>query len=958
VRIILTVTLSICAFVAFAQTGKEEKIALRSNPALDSGSSLEKDQPSRVHAVQYHKAPFFDLSFPFVDWFDRDTTELNDSLWAHHLVKIAQGSAVLNAQDSNNITYSSGDGSIGTADVLLSNNINIQSSNGRLFVVFTYSTGNTWKPTDVLSLEFKTLSGVFTSVWSDGNIVAANRQVLLPIDLSLYASDTFAFRFVCNTDRSVSNTAVFLLHNIDLSDKLTVPWYENFIIPDASNTAHASPVNWQCAQPNLYNVGSINGTQNSVFDAYSRLGKPYANNGYGDTLLSQPFDLTSLAITDSVFFRFLYRKYPAANGTDTLLLDFLDSSGQWVRLWQISGTQAGLTYAPFIRQMNIGAYRHANFQFRLINKCDYTITDTLQFGVTGFHIGTAIRLPFIDDFSNVKLYPSSERWKEKQVYINNDFAIAPPSVNVATFDGLDERGNAYGQGEGYLDSLTCIPLNLTGLTRGDSVYLSFYVQPQGLGDVPEPEDSLVLEFRSNPFYPNAWHTVWSGTTAGYSTTAFTKVVVFVDSVYLQDDFQFRFKNFGGKSGNLDNWHLDYVVLDKGRSAADGYVDFSLSSNPPTLLKKFNSMTWKQYSANPVIYTNSVQDILISNNDKVTVPMNFRRDVFNPEGMYLDSFKNTNPGVLPESRSKVAITSLIGGLTTAATGDSLIFSSKYSTNSNNNLGLIRTNDTLNIQTVFSNYIAYDDGTAEAGYGIANQPGSVALGYKLEVPDSIYGISMFFNQSKVDVSTQSFNIMVWSQIGTNGNGTGETVIKRIFQSRPTYKDQRNGFYFLQFEQPIYMPKGIFYIGWEQNSVFNLNMGLDMNYQVNGVTVKNPDMWFKVYNVWAKSQVEGALMMRPILGKWIDPPVGLFEKEKPDFSLDAVVYPNPATDIVYVQTNSENDLTIELFDISGRMMVSNIDHQKSLPLNQLTNGVYFIKIRDLVTGNTLIKKLLINQ
>jgi hypothetical protein len=822
---------------------------------------------------------------------------------------------------------------------------------------FAYSTGNTWKPTDILSLEFKTQSGVYAPVWTDGSIVANKREVTIPIDLSTYASDSFAFQFVCKTDRSTTNTSTFLMHHVNVSDRLVLPWYENFAVSSAASVLYPSPANWKRAQPRLYSNGSISGTQTCVFDAYSKQGNLYANNGYGDTLISQPIDLSAQNSSDSIFLRFLFRDFAAATATDTLILELLDSGNQWVKVWNVSGTQATSTYTTFIRQINVPAFRHGNFQFRLINKCDYSSTDTLQFGVTGFHIGAKIKLPLIDDFSKVKLFPSATMWKEKKVYINNDFAIAPPSINVATFDGLDERGNAYGQGDGYLDSLTSLALNLNGLTRADSVYLSFYVQPQGLGEIPNPEDSLVLEFRSNQFNPGAWHMVWGGLSTVYSTTSFTKVTMLIDSVYLTDDFQFRFKNYGDKSGNLNNWHLDYIILDKGRSVNDGYFDFSLSANPPSLLNKYSSMPIKHYLVNPSAYTNSIQQILVSNNDKSTVPMNFARSIYNPEGTKLDSFANTNPGVSAESRSNVAITSLIGALTTATAADSVIFNAKYYANSNNNFDNIQTNDTLTIPTIMSNYFAYDDGTAEAGYGIANQPGGVALGYTLGVADSIYGISMFFNQSKTDVSTQTFNIMLWSGIGTNGDGTGEVVLKAINQSRPTYKDMRNGFYYLKFDQPLYMPQGRFYIGWEQSSIYNLNMGLDMNYQVNGSPAKNPEMWFKVYGVWAKTQLEGALMMRPIVGKWIDPPVGIVE-ERPQITFDAVVYPNPAKDMVYINTNSENDLHIELFDISGKMMTSNEDHQKSLPLNAVTNGVYFVKIQDLVTGNTIVKKLLINQ
>ena len=54
-----------------------------------------------------------------------------------------------------------------------------------------------------------------------------------------------------------------------------------------------------------------------------------------------------------------------------------------------------------------------------------------------------LTLPFIDDFSEEGIYPSTERWTDKKVFINSDLARNMPTVGVASFDGLDEYGNAY-----------------------------------------------------------------------------------------------------------------------------------------------------------------------------------------------------------------------------------------------------------------------------------------------------------------------------------------------------------------------------------------------------------------------------------------------------------------------------------------------------------------------------------
>lgn len=129
---------------------------------------------------------------------------------------------------------------------------------------------------------------------------------------------------------------------------------------------------------------------------------------------------------------------------------------------------------------------------------------------------TAIKLPFRDDFSNYFGYPDSSRWLDREAFINNTFAIYPPSIGVATLDALDANGAVYSQAtrEPFAaDTLTsaCIRLdsNFTQhrtMRLSDSLYFSFYYQPGGgsdttpavewqrIGDAPENDDRLILEF--------------------------------------------------------------------------------------------------------------------------------------------------------------------------------------------------------------------------------------------------------------------------------------------------------------------------------------------------------------------------------------------------------------------------------------------------------------------------------
>lgn len=116
--------------------------------------------------------------------------------------------------------------------------------------------------------------------------------------------------------------------------------------------------------------------------------------------------------------------------------------------------------------------------------------------------------PLIDDFSYVGVYPDTMIWVDNDAYVNAEYPIFPVDYGVATMDVLNSEGDIYSNATTFpfeADFLTSYPVRLDSIfdenhiglwetTAADSIYLSFYYQPQGLGDVPLPNDSLVLQF--------------------------------------------------------------------------------------------------------------------------------------------------------------------------------------------------------------------------------------------------------------------------------------------------------------------------------------------------------------------------------------------------------------------------------------------------------------------------------
>ena len=176
----------------------------------------------------------------------------------------------------------------------------------------------------------------------------------------------------------------------------------------------------------------------------------------------------------------------------------------------------------------------------------------------------SLNIPFIDDFyyAPTSPYPDQNKWSDFQVYVNSGFPIAPPSIGVATFDGLNAYGYPYyptltnNQVSRSADTLTSRAINLLTTAASqtlqivDSLALSFYYQARGNGDPPEPTDSLVLEFYKPA--QDVWDTtVWFATgniNGNINDTVFKRGFVWIsDTAFLHDGFQFRFRSLS--SGN-------------------------------------------------------------------------------------------------------------------------------------------------------------------------------------------------------------------------------------------------------------------------------------------------------------------------------------------------------------------------------------------------------------------------
>jgi hypothetical protein len=552
-----------------------------------------------------------------------------------------------------------------------------------------------------------------------------------------------------------------------------------------------------------------------------------------------------------------------------------------------------------------------------------------------------IELPFFDDFSGHSYLPSPGRWSDNYVFVNNTYSDQQIALGMATLDALDESGNLYesNNSEGFeADQLTSQSLNL-GYPASDNIWLSFYYQPGGLGDAPEANDSLTLQF----FAPdeNKWYSVWRK--EGAAAEKFKPAIIRIENPrYLKKGFKFRFINWASLNttftdpsmiGNCDLWNIDYVYLDRNRNEADtSLADVAFRTNVRSLLKTHESMPWKQFKQVYLQEMGSSITIHYRNNDMITrnITRNFE---------IRDMFTNT------VSHAFTAGATNIDPFTNIDYNANLI----YTFNNNNSDSALfkvtsylktddfdpKGNDTIVYYQVFSNYFAYDDGSPEGGYGINGQGSRNAMAavrFKSYLPDTIRAIRLCFNDSYMNSNQRAFDLMIWD----DDNGLPGNVKYSVENVLVEPGDDINGFYTYELPDGV-MVNDVFYVGWRQRSETFLNVGFDVN------TPNRGHQYFWLNGAWLQSQKEGTIMIRPVVGApLIATSVNDIELE-PGYSTTFRFWPNPASDYINLETNDlalSGSAFISIVDLQGRELM-NIPYSEHINISGLKAGLYTVII-----------------
>lgn len=551
-------------------------------------------------------------------------------------------------------------------------------------------------------------------------------------------------------------------------------------------------------------------------------------------------------------------------------------------------------------------------------------------------------------------------WADLSAYHNYTHAVNPWTLGVVTFDGLDETGYPYAIGTtqtGYADYLTSKTIDLSSYTPGDSIYLSFLVQRQGFGDAPEQQDSLVLEFFDQA--DDEWDRIWA-TNGGPLNDFKIAHLRITNAAYLTNGFKFRFKNYGGLSGMLDEFHLDYVHLRNGSGYQDTlFKDFAFVYPIGSLIDTYTEVPWEHWVNDPT-HMNPKVKVTVRNGSNVaenfidgSVKVDFNsvnEGSFVLFGDYLCGDSDLNGDTinyLPRT-TIVSYHDFTGGYTFSTTPPTTIKTFDIIGNAGAQFPNLAMNDSSYTKQVFENVYAYDDGSAEAAYGISQVQGRVALKFKPYQSDTLLGVRICFVPTVKDLSNKLFLLTVW---GDNGGVPGAVLYEdQFFYPRtPIYEDERGIFtdYILNDTRlPLPSGAGAFYVGMRQIDADPLNIGFDKN------TIQPGKLFFSINGGtnWLSSSQQGVPMIRPII-KTADN-YNLAVDELTMEEVDWNVYPNPTTGIVNIEWRSEGVFPgAVLVDSQGRVILDVQAEDLHFDLSDAPGGIYFLRLNN----SQVIKKII---
>ncbi len=513
-------------------------------------------------------------------------------------------------------------------------------------------------------------------------------------------------------------------------------------------------------------------------------------------------------------------------------------------------------------------------------------------------------IPFFDDFSTTNVKPDSTKWYSSTgqfgVYVNNVFGGTPPTVNVASFDGIAANGFAYNNNAsavGPADSLTSHGFRLAGRDT-NNLYLSFFLMAGNAEKEtrPNPTDSLVVQF----LYPDKQYRSvarYTGMPEDSVPPGYHFRQVRVPGVCVQDSFRFKFLAYGKLNGAFDVWNLDYVRVDYRQAGDSSATDLAMSRQPGPLFGQYRSVPvyhLQKVAAPRGDSTNSA----ITNLNPTTLNFNLqyrveeyinsiagRELLFVPTGG--TNIEGTAEPIRNGETREVRLLPVThqGQFVLPADAGKMDYRATYKLiGTPAQFNTFTPNDSVSTVGTIRDYYAYDDGGVEKSFMLNGNRARLLYRYKPLVGDSIIGVSFGIDSRTFRTNSfVPFNLIIYRRIkGFSGAQNDEVLLFKAAGLTATAV-QQNSMIYISTDRKVPVDSE-FYIGFQQGdgSDNSIVVQADINSVADSALYSStqPNTW-DMY-----TQSRNALLIHPHF-TCAGCPVSIRKRMA---ALDFEVYPNP--------------------------------------------------------------------
>jgi len=578
----------------------------------------------------------------------------------------------------------------------------------------------------------------------------------------------------------------------------------------------------------------------------------------------------------------------------------------------------------------------AQITFKSISEASESKNSNLRVASSG-RDSTQLELPFWDDFSRTSYLPDTSHWfvEAGTTNISSSLGIDPPTINVAVFDGWNTQGTPYSSmqlEEGAGDSLVSKFIDITKVNPllRETIYLSFFWQKEGRGEIPDDQDFIHLQIMNSD---KNWITIWEKTGLDETETNVFKqeIIQISDPSFFHEYFQFRFQSFGRLSGGFDTWNVDYVYMNFNRFPSDlVFEDRALTTRPSSWLTQYSSMPYDHFIIN-LEQNLQPTKVGVYNLDDQVQPIEYFALIQDSVKIYDEMNQGTPLNLAPTAKTDITSEPIDpNAFDPNADSISLILETKFFINSGDSANWLnkydlRSNDTTIHIVKFDEELAYDDGTAEWAAGLSQKSGMLAYRFVVPKVDAITALNIYFPEFVPSAVGKTFTIIIWDDLFQYRQGRLLTE-QHIIQPSTTLND----FTSYIFGRPVVV-SDTFYVGYEQSVDDFFPVGLDKHGQT-----QPGNIFINLDGVWEPSNIiDGNLMIRPVFG--FKKAVGFGDEILTDIN----IYPNPNEGVFNIRGQFDDGIVMDLLG-NVILKIHGDDMLTEVKFTNQPHGLYFIILK----------------